>query len=105
MNSPPQLRRGGAPKGEPDRAKPKSKVAGVVLVNEFILLTNTTSASTMPRLSPPQQRRRVFGYSGLFVQSQKEGNVAYLSFLYGKPSAFGAREAPINPASTTIVST
>ena len=38
MNSPPQLRRGGAPKGEPDRAKPQSKAAGVVLVNELIFI-------------------------------------------------------------------
>jgi len=34
-NSPPQLR-GGAPKGEPDRAKPQSKTAGVVLAKDSI---------------------------------------------------------------------
>jgi hypothetical protein len=44
-SSPPQLRRGGAPKGEPDRAKPQSKVAGVVLVKRINFLTNTTPAS------------------------------------------------------------
>src|SRR5436309_1637057 len=32
QSSLPQLGRGGAPKGEPDRAKPQSKIAGVVLV-------------------------------------------------------------------------
>src|SRR5579884_749842 len=44
-SSPPQLRRGGAPKGEPDRAKPQSKAAGVVLIQQMVLLTNTTPAS------------------------------------------------------------
>jgi hypothetical protein len=30
---------------------------------------------------------------------------AYFSFLYGMPRAFGARDRPIKPASTMIVST
>ena len=56
MNSPPQLRRGS-------------------LVNELIFLTNTTSASVSPRLSPPQLRRRVFAYDGLYVQSRLSTNL------------------------------
>ena len=47
----------GAPKGEPDRAKPQSMVAGVVLIKRMSLLTNTTPASASPQLSPPQLRR------------------------------------------------
>src|ERR1051325_11611253 len=76
-NSPPQLRRGGRDTNKISRSF-LFGAAGVVLVNELNLLTNTTPASagnSPPRLSPPQLRRGVSSRArGLEFVCRTEGD-------------------------------
>src|SRR5438477_12254357 len=59
-NSPPQLRRGGAARREPDRAKPQKKRRRGGVDQKIDFLTSTTPVEALrPRLSPPQLRRGV----------------------------------------------
>ena len=84
-SSPPQLRRGGAPKGEPDRAKPQSKVAGVVLINRLILLSNTTRASAFILCFAPSGSR--FAAAAL-PSSAEEGSLRNSRLFVQSPSLF-----------------